>query len=73
VNLHLKSTKLTERGIRILEQAGGADRKTAVRLLRKTQSVPEALVMLKAGVSLSEARRRLKAAGGHVRRAIEMK
>jgi|SRR5581483_6780890 len=72
VNLHLKSSKLMERGIRILESAAGVDRKTALKTLRKTRSVPEALIVLKAGISPAEARRRLKATAGHVRRAIDL-
>lgn len=70
VNVHPKNSKLLERGIRILQDAAGVDRRIAMQTLRKTRSVPEALVMLKAGVGAAEARRRLKAAEGHVRRAI---
>ncbi|MBV9608905.1 MAG: N-acetylmuramic acid 6-phosphate etherase [Acidobacteria bacterium] len=73
VNVHPKNSKLLERGIRILQSAAGVDRRMALLTLRKIRSVPQALVMLKAGVSASEARRRLGATGGHVRRAIEMK
>jgi N-acetylmuramic acid 6-phosphate etherase len=71
VNVHLRNEKLLERGITILERAAAVDRSTAERLLRQTRSVPVALVMLKADVSASEAARRLKRAGGNVRRAIE--
>jgi len=70
VNVHPKNSKLLERGIWILQSAAGVDRQTAMKTLRKTRSVPEALVMLKAGVGAAEARRRLKASSGHVRRAI---
>jgi N-acetylmuramic acid 6-phosphate etherase len=73
VSVHLKSSKLLERGIRILQNAAGVDRRTAMQTLRKTRSVPEALVMLKAGVSAAEARRRLTSTAGHVRRAIELR
>jgi len=73
VSVHLKSSKLLERGIRILQNAAGVDRRTAMQTLRKTRSVPEALVMLKAGVSAAEARRRLRSTAGHVRRAIELR
>jgi N-acetylmuramic acid 6-phosphate etherase len=72
VNVHPKNSKLLERGIRILQSAAGVDRETATNALRKTRSVPEALVMLKTGVSAGEARRRLKASAGHVRRAITL-
>jgi N-acetylmuramic acid 6-phosphate etherase len=73
VSVHLKSSKLLERGIRILQNAADVDRRTAMQTLRKTRSVPEALVMLKAGVSAAEARRRLRSTAGHVRRAIELR
>jgi N-acetylmuramic acid 6-phosphate etherase len=71
VNVHLKNAKLVERGVRVIEQAAGADRETALGTLRVAGDVPTALVMLKAGVSRSEARRRLKAARGNVRQAVE--
>ncbi len=72
VNVHLKNAKLVERGIAILQAAAGVDRDRAARALKDSrQSVPVALVMLKTGVARVEAERRLKACGGHVRRAIE--
>jgi N-acetylmuramic acid 6-phosphate etherase len=71
VNVHLKNAKLLERGVRIIEQAVGVDRETALRTLRAAGDVPTALVMFKAGVSRSEARRRLKTARGNVRQAID--
>jgi N-acetylmuramic acid 6-phosphate (MurNAc-6-P) etherase len=48
------------------------DRERARETLKESGSLPVALIMLKAGVSRIEAKRRLKAAGGHVRRAIEL-
>jgi len=72
VNVHVKNTKLWERGVTILEEAAGIKRAAADRALKAAgRSVPVALVMLKAGVGKAEARRRLKAARGNVRRAIE--
>jgi len=72
VNVHVKNKKLLERGVTVLEQAAGVSRDAARRALKAGAcSVPVALVMLKARVSKAEARRRLKAAHGNVRRAIE--
>ena len=71
VNVHVKNRKLWERGVTILQQAAGIKRVAADRALKAAgNSVPVALVMLKAGVSKKEARRRLKVARGNVRMAI---
>lgn len=72
VNLHMKNSKLVERGIRILMQACGVDQETAVRTIKAAgKSMPVAMVMLKAKVDKQEAQRRLTKADGNVRRAIE--
>lgn len=72
VNVSPRNKKLVERAIGILMKAAATDRKSASAALKKSgNSVPIALVMLKAEVGRSEAVRRLKAANGHVRRAIE--
>ena len=72
VNVHVKNKKLWERGVTVLERAAGVSRDAASRALKAGgSSVPVALVMLKAGVGKAEARRRLKAARGNVRQAIE--
>ena len=72
VNVHLKNRKLVERGLAILKRAAGLDREAAKQALKAAgNSVPVALVMLKAGVSRAQARRRLAAVHGHVRRAME--
>ncbi|HEV2022486.1 MAG TPA: N-acetylmuramic acid 6-phosphate etherase, partial [Terriglobales bacterium] len=72
VNVHLKNRKLVERGLAILERASGLDREAARKALKAAgNSVPVALVMLKAGLGRSEAKRRLAAAHGHVRKAME--
>lgn len=73
VNVHTKNEKLRERALTILQRAAGIDRESARRALQVTgMNVPIALVMLKAAVTKTEAERRLKRAGGHVRRAIEL-
>ena len=72
VNVHLKNRKLAERGLSILAQAAGLDREAAKQALKAAgNSLPAALVMQKAGVGRAEAKRRLAAAHGHVRKAIE--
>jgi len=73
VNLHLKNTKLRERGVNILEKTTDLDRIQASRLLAAAgHSVPVALVMAKADVTRSAATAALKKSSGHVRRAIEL-
>lgn len=72
VNLHLKNEKLLERGIAIVETLAQVDREVAVRTLENAgMSLPLALVMLKANVGKREATKRLRLAGGSVRKAIE--
>jgi N-acetylmuramic acid 6-phosphate etherase len=72
VNVSLKNTKLFERAITILSTAAGVDREQASEALTQSgRSVPIALIMLKTGISRTEARRRLRAASGNVRRAIQ--
>jgi N-acetylmuramic acid 6-phosphate etherase len=71
INVHPKNSKLAARGIRILQQAAGVDRKTARQALGAARnSVPVALVMLHAEVNRREAELALRSAGGHVRQAI---
>jgi len=72
VNVSPKNEKLVERAITILSKAADIDRDLARAALNKAgKSVPLALIMLKTGANLGQAKRRLKAAGGNVRRAIE--
>ena len=72
VNVSVKNRKLRERAITILSNAANLDRGRASDALDKAGgSVPVALIMLKASVTLGEARRRLKIAAGNVRQAIE--
>jgi N-acetylmuramic acid 6-phosphate etherase len=71
VNLHRKNQKLNERAITIVQRAAGVTQKAAHRALRNADnSVPTAIVMLQAKVSRRDAEKALKAAHGHVRRAI---
>jgi N-acetylmuramic acid 6-phosphate etherase len=71
VYLHVKNTKLADRGLGILERAANVSRSRAMRALKAADdSVPEALVMLKAEVSHDDARRALFSTQGHVRKAI---
>lgn len=75
--------KLRERALRILQQATGASRQQARRALAQAaaakrpagprhepDALPVALIMLKRGMNATEARRRLRAAGGNLRRAL---
>jgi len=72
VNVQTKNAKLRERGIDILMRAADVDRESALTALDAAgMEVPVALVILKAGVNKTEAKRRLKLAGKSVRRALE--
>lgn len=74
VGVALTNKKLQRRGARILEEAAGVSASAAAHALRRAgHDMPTALVMLKAGVDVSDARRRLAAAHGNVRRALEMR
>jgi N-acetylmuramic acid 6-phosphate etherase len=73
VNLRLKNSKLSQRGITILQNAAGVDPERARRALRSAgNDVPLALVMLRAGVPRANAARALKTTAGHVRKAIAL-
>ena len=72
VNVSLKNTKLFERAITILSTAAGVDREQASEALTQSgRSVPIALIMLKTGISRTQAKRQLRASSGNVRRAIQ--
>jgi len=72
VNVSPKNEKLVERAITILSKAANTDREHARDALNRSgRSVPLALIMMKTGATLSQAKRLLKANGGNVRRAIE--
>ncbi len=71
IDLQMKSRKLEERAKRVLMIITGVDYQTAERVLKRAHGhVKTAIVMIKSGVSESEARERLNAAGGFVRAAI---
>jgi N-acetylmuramic acid 6-phosphate etherase len=72
VNVHTKNEKLVQRGLGILENAAGIDRAAAARALKSAgNQVAVALVMLKTKVTRADAEKKLKAAKGNVRKAIE--
>jgi N-acetylmuramic acid 6-phosphate etherase len=67
----LTNRKLRARGLRILREATGTSVSQAERTLRLAgHSLPVALVMLLLGVRASEARRKLRRAGGNVSKVI---
>jgi N-acetylmuramic acid 6-phosphate etherase len=71
VNLHVKNEKLFQRAVTILHKAARISRAKAQRALKAAgNSVPVALVMLKAGVTCAQARQALEISAGHVRKAI---
>ncbi len=71
VHVTPRNSKLAARSVNILQQAAEVSAEIAAQALRVAgNSVPVALVMLQAEVDRREAERALKAAGGHVRRAI---
>src|SRR5438874_10492889 len=71
VNVHLKNSKLMQRGISILESTAGVDSSQARRVLRSAgDHVPVAMVMLHAAVNRADAERYLSDSKGHVRKAI---
>lgn len=72
VDVRASNAKLRDRAARIVMAAADVDRHTAEIALRQTDdSAKIAIVMLRAGISAQEATRRLEAAGGWVRAAIE--
>jgi N-acetylmuramic acid 6-phosphate etherase len=73
VHVALTNQKLRRRGARILEEAATVSPSMAEHKLRQAgHDLPAALVMLKTGASLRDARQNLAATGGDVRPAIEM-
>jgi N-acetylmuramic acid 6-phosphate etherase len=72
VGVALTNEKLRQRAARILEEAAGISASAASHALRQAgHDLPTALVMAKAGVGLSEARKELTKANGNVRKALE--
>jgi len=71
VHVALTNQKLRRRGARILEEAAGLSPSAAEHALRQAgHDLPVALVMLKTGASLRDAKRTLSATRGNVREAI---
>ncbi len=71
IDVALTNRKLRQRGLRILEQASGASVSKAERALRQAgHDLRVALVMLKTSRDATEARRRLRAARGNLRKAL---
>lgn len=71
VDVALANRKLRGRGLRILREATGAEESQAASaLVESGGKMRVALVMLKTGASVAEARRRLRRAGGDLRKAL---
>lgn len=71
VNVHLKNEKLVERGVGVLQEVAGVDRKTAERALKAAGNrVPVAMIMLRHKIGRAAATERLQSANGNVRRAL---
>ena len=71
VDVALTNEKLRQRGLRILEEATGANAKQAAGALTESRdNLRVALVMLKTGVPALEARKRLQRVRGNLRRAL---
>jgi N-acetylmuramic acid 6-phosphate etherase len=71
VDMRASNRKLRRRALTILQKITGASAQTAMQVLEASDyEIKPALVMLLAGVSLEEARRRLEQAGGWVRLAL---
>jgi N-acetylmuramic acid 6-phosphate etherase len=71
VNLHPKNEKLAERGVGIVEEVAGLDRRSARKLLAAAGGrVSVALVMAKTGAGQADAAAALKKSAGNVRKAI---
>src|SRR6266567_425451 len=71
IDMVLTNEKVAERSVRILVEASGKSVSAAEHAMRATgHDMRVALVMLKRGVDVREAKKRLKAAGGNLRRAL---
>jgi N-acetylmuramic acid 6-phosphate etherase len=71
VRLKLANEKLWIRARRMVEDIAGCDSETALGALRQTRDVRSAVLMARFGLSAEEANRRLDAAGGVLRAALE--
>src|SRR5260370_868510 len=71
IDVMLTNEKLAERALRILAEASGKRVSAAEQALRAAgHDLRVALVMLKLRIGAAEARRRLKVAGGDLRKAL---
>ena len=71
IDMLLTNEKLADRALRILAEASGKKASVAEHALRAAgHDMRVALVMLKLGVEAAEARKRLKAVRGDLRKAI---
>ena len=71
VDVHTGSEKLKDRACRIVEAVTGVDGQEATRLLKAAKwNVKAAIVMKRAGVTYTQALRRLRAADDSVRAAL---
>ena len=74
IDLQMTNKKLVERAKKIVMTITGVDYETATSFLVQAEwHVKTALVMIKAGVSVEEAAKRLELADGFVRKAITIK
>jgi N-acetylmuramic acid 6-phosphate etherase len=72
VNMHRSNSKLAERSIRIVGHALNVSKdKARLALEKANNSMSLAVIMAKDNVDIKEARSRLKASNGNVRKAIE--
>jgi N-acetylmuramic acid 6-phosphate etherase len=72
VDLRASNAKLRERAIRMVQRVTGADRDRAETALELANlQVKLAVVLLENGLDLGEAERRLAAADGRLRTALE--
>jgi N-acetylmuramic acid 6-phosphate etherase len=73
MRVSLTNQKLRERGRRILQEVTGVSASTAEHVLGQSgHNMPAAFVMLKTGASATDAKKRLAASRGHLRKAIQM-
>jgi N-acetylmuramic acid 6-phosphate etherase len=71
VNVQPTNEKLRDRAARIIATITGSEYGAAASLLKEAGSVKTAVVMQRFGVDRSDAEKRLAAAGGRLRRALE--
>jgi N-acetylmuramic acid 6-phosphate etherase len=74
VDLRPGSAKLRDRALRIVESAGSVSREKAERLLDAADGeVKTAIVMALCELEVERSRERLRASGGHVRKALAIR